>query len=539
MAQAGNARDQTMQGMPPPRNVQELLRACRREGLLEGMEQQHRERNIRGLSEDSRSIEAGFLFAAFAGARQDGRDFIADALECGASAVLTRPDVPPPKNPGIAPVWLAVEEPRSLFARMAAAFHPGRPRRVVAVTGTNGKTSCVWFLRQLWDAMHLPAAGIGTLGVCAPSWLKNVAGRGGESAFPGTAAGSAKHMPEANLTTLAPVSLHRLLHTLAQEGITRVALEASSHGLAQHRLDGLLFDAAAFTSFSQDHLDYHHNMEAYAQAKLRLFAERLSPGAVAVLNADMPLYARARAVATDASAQVVSVGFADDADFVIKNLVAHGQGQRFMCAYQGSSHLLDLPMIGAFQAHNAVTAAALAIAEGCAPKEVFALFSSLDSVPGRLQEAGHLPNGAKIHVDYAHTPDALAKLLDAVRPHVQGKLRLVFGCGGERDRSKRPCMGAMAADKADHVIVTDDNPRGEDAAAIRSEILAACPRADEEGDRRNAIRQGVAALCAGDILVIAGKGHERFQLLGDERIPFCDVTEARAAIAALQEGDAP
>ena len=517
MTKADSERDKVAQGI----SVQGLLYACRREDLLARMEERHRQRNLCGLSEDSRNLSAGFLFAAFAGTQQDGRNFIADALGRGASAILTTPDVQPPAKPNAvsAPVWIAVAEPRSLFARMAAAFYPGRPQRVVAVTGTNGKSSCVWFLRQLWSALHLPAVGIGTLGVC------------GDIRTPQT--------PEANLTTLTPVPLHRLLHTLAQEGIVRVALEASSHGLAQYRLDGLHFDAAAFTGFSQDHLDYHHSMEAYGQAKLRLFAERLAPGAVAVLNADMSLYARARAVALDAAAHVVSVGCATDADFSISGLVPHRQGQRLECVYQGNSHSLDLPLIGAFQVRNAVMAAALAIAEGQAPEKIFALLSSLDSVSGRLQEAGRLPCGAKIYVDYAHTPDALANVLDAVRPHTKGKLRLVFGCGGDRDRSKRARMGAIAADKADHVIVTDDNPRTEDAAAIRREILAACPQADETGDRRQAIRHGVVSLRGDDILIIAGKGQERFQLLGSERIPFCDVTEARAAIAALQEGDAP
>lgn len=494
----------------------EMLRACRREDLRARLKSDIR---LRGLSEDSRRIAPEFLFAAFPGARQDGRDFIPDALRRGASAILTTRDTPPiAAREGGIPAWLGVAEPRILFAHMAANFYPRRPERVVAITGTNGKTSCAWFARGLWRALSLPSASIGTLGLHS------------DAPLPATDS-------QEDLTTPSAVALHRMLETLAASGIERVAMEASSHGLAQHRLEGLRFDAAAFTSFSQDHLDYHASMEEYAAAKLRLFAELLAPDATAVLNADMSLYAQVRAVAARHAGRVISVGQAESADIAIRRIEPREGGQRVFCVYEGREWEVALNLIGAFQASNALTAAALLIAEGHNAESVFPLLARLETVPGRLEEAGRLRNGARVYVDYAHTPDALAKVLDALRPHARGAIRVLFGCGGERDQGKRARMGAIAARKADAVIVTDDNPRREDAAAIRREILAACPHAVEIADRREAIRHGVSALRGGDILLVAGKGDERFHLYGEEKIPFHDVGEARDAIAAA-DGEA-
>ena len=488
--------------------LRELLRACEQDDWPE--EVLGSDVEILGLSEDSRRIKPGFLFAAFPGSESDGRAFIPDALARGAGAILTTPDVISCDD---RVVWIQTAEPRALFAQMASAWFPRRPERITAITGTNGKSSTAYFLRQLWSRLGLSAAAIGTLGVIRETGLDG----------------------DASLTTLAPLTLHRLLQELADEGIERVALEASSHGLSQHRLDGLCFEAAAFTGFSQDHLDYHHDMESYGQAKLLLFRERLARGSVAVLNADMRLYDQARAIAKKTASRVISIGFRKDADFFLSSLTPSAQGQQVECFYQGERFAFDLPLIGEFQASNAVMAAALAIAEGFEAARVFPLLSSLKTVPGRLQEAGRLGNGARVYIDYAHTPDALANVLDAARPHAQGRLVVLFGCGGDRDRSKRAQMGAIAAEKADHIVITDDNPRKENAADIRQEILASCPDAEEIGDRRDAILHAVACLESGDILIIAGKGQEQFQLRGSESIPFCDLSEAQAAIGALQE----
>lgn len=496
----------------------ELLCACKREDLLDRVSGSEFE--ICGLSEDSRRIRPGFLFAAFRGAQRDGRDFISDALRRGAAAILTTPDMVIPSMPGVfpGPAWIAVSAPRVLFAKMAAAWFPHRPEGIVAITGTNGKSSTAWFLRQLWSASGLQAAAIGTLGVHSDSRLHEET-----------------DIVDAGMTTLAPLEFHHLLEKLALEGVERVALEASSHGLVQNRLDGLCFDIAAFTGFSQDHLDYHGDMESYGRAKLRLFSELLSPRGVAVLNTDMAFYDRARAVVEDGANRVFGVGF-QEADLRILSIVASGQTQQVECRYQEKEYRFNLPLIGAFQARNALMAAALAIVDGNDPDRVFPLLSRLENVPGRLQNAGSLPCGATVYVDYAHSPDALANVLDALRPHATGRLFLVFGCGGDRDCTKRAKMGAIAAKKADRIIVTDDNPRTEDAGAIRREILAVCPRAEEIGDRRRAIGHAVRSLERGDVLVIAGKGCERFQLRGLKAIPFSDSSEAQDAIAALREG---
>ena len=486
--------------------LSDLLDACGCGGLLrEGVDA-----DVCGLTEDSRRIKGGFLFAAFPGRERDGRDFINDALRRGAVAVLTTLDTQMPLSAdNDAAVWIRIDNPRSLFARMASVWFPRKPERIVAVTGTNGKSSTTFFLRQLWSRLGACGASIGTLGVHSDVQTDT----------------------SVALTTLAPVELHQLLQELNDKGVTRIALEASSHGLEQRRLDGLRFDAAAFTGFSQDHLDYHGDMESYAGAKLRLFEKRLGPNACAVINADMTIAQQAIDVAKQKAQRVVTVGFDNNADIAITSLASDTQGQSGACNFHGAHFDFRLNLIGAFQARNALTAAALAIDEGFEPVQVFSLMSVLESVPGRMEKiARH--NDASIFIDYAHTPDALANVLEAARPHTGARLRVVFGCGGERDTSKRAQMGDIAHTCADDVIVTDDNPRSEDPGSIRREILSACPNATEIGDRRDAIRHAVESLEPGDILIIAGKGQERFQFRGNNAVPFCDRDEVIKAVSS-------
>ena len=493
-------------GVAAPMRLSDLLIACGHGDLLrEGVDV-----DIYGLSEDSRRIESGFLFAAFPGSERDGRDFIGDALRRGAAAILIPHDVHmPPSVDNDAAAWIRVGDPRALLAQMASAWFPRRPERIVAITGTNGKSSTAFFLRQMWNRLGVCGASIGTLGVYSDARIDTGAA----------------------LTTLAPVDLHRLLQELGDEGVTRVALEASSHGLDQRRLDGLRFNGAVFTGFSQDHLDYHGDMESYACAKLRLFEERLDPSACAVINADMAVAERAIAIAKQKARRVITVGFSGKADIAIASLTSDAQGQSGACSFQGSRFDFRLNLIGAFQARNALAAVAIAIDEGFDSERVFSLMSVLESVPGRMEKiAQH--NGASIFVDYAHTPDALANMLDAARPHTEARLRVVFGCGGDRDTSKRAQMGDIARTRADDIIITDDNPRNENPDGIRREILSACPNAAEIGDRRDAIRHAVGSLKPGDILIVAGKGQEQFQIRGKDVIPFCDRDEIMKAVSS-------
>ena len=486
--------------------LSDLISACGGGDLLrEGSDV-----DICGLTEDSRRVEKGFLFAAFQGSESDGRGFINDALRRGAVAILTTRDtqMPPVADNDVA-VWIRDDNPRALFAQMASAWFPRWPERIVAITGTNGKSSTAFFLRQLWSRLGVCGASIGTLGVHSDARVDT----------------------SVTLTTLAPVELHGLLQELNDEGVTRVALEASSHGLQQYRLDGLRFNAAAFTGFSQDHLDYHGDMESYSNAKFRLFEERLDSNACAVINADMAIAQQAIDIAKQKAQRVITVGFDSNADIAISSLASDTQGQSGVCSFQGACFDFRINLIGVFQARNALTAAAFAIDEGFEPAQVFNLMSVLESVPGRMEKVAQ-HNNASIFIDYAHTPDALANVLEAARPHTGARLRVVFGCGGDRDASKRAQMGDIAYTRADDVIVTDDNPRSENPGNIRREILSACPNATEIGDRRDAIRHAVASLEPGDILIIAGKGQEQFQIRGSDVIPFCDRDEIIKAVSS-------
>jgi len=460
---------------------------------------------IRGLSADSRRIEPGFLFAALPGSKADGRSFISEAASRGAVAVLAPPGTPVPS--GVALV--ADDNPRRRLALMAARFHGRQPRLVAAVTGTSGKTSTAEFTRQIWGLLGHPAASLGTLGMIAPAGREYL-----------------------SLTTLDPVELHRRLADLARAGVERLAMEASSHGLDQFRLDGVEVTAAAFTNLSRDHLDYHGSMEAYLASKRRLFAEVMPAGRAAVLNCDAPEFDGLADLCRRRRHRLIAFG-RGGGDLRLLAQRPEADGQRLEIDVFGRRESVFFPVAGAFQADNLLAALGLAVACGEAASRMIEIVPHLVGVPGRIERVARHPNGAPIYVDYSHKPGALEAVLRALRPHARGRLVVVFGCGGDRDRGKRPLMGEVAARLADRAIVTDDNPRSEDPAVIRREILAGAPGAVEIGDRRQAIRQAVAELAPDDLLVIAGKGHETGQTAGGVTLPFDDSAEARAAVEAL------
>ncbi|HEY8267717.1 MAG TPA: UDP-N-acetylmuramoyl-L-alanyl-D-glutamate--2,6-diaminopimelate ligase [Xanthobacteraceae bacterium] len=458
---------------------------------------------ITSIAIDNRKAVPGSVFFALAGSRTDGGRFAADAAGKGALAVVGEGERPAGLPANVA--FIRVADARATLARAAAKLHPRQPETIVAVTGTNGKTSVVSFTRQIWAAAGHKAASLGTLGVSAPS---------------GEVTGS--------LTTPDPVALHELLDKLAGEGVTHLALEASSHGLDQRRLDGVRISAGAFTNLTRDHLDYHPTLEAYRTAKLRLFDTLLPEGASAVINADSPEARIIAAVAQQMKLRLISVGSAG-ADLTLLAAIPEGFAQSLSVRAGGKDYRLHLPLVGAFQASNALVAAGLAIATGVATDEALAALEDLEGAAGRLEYVGKKGN-APIFVDYAHTPDALGNALDALRPFAAGQLLVVFGAGGDRDPGKRPLMGAVAARRADRAFVTDDNPRSEDPAAIRKAILASAPDAIEIGDRAAAIAAAVEELKAGDVLLVAGKGHETGQILGDRTLPFSDQAAVRAAL---------
>ncbi len=396
---------------------------------------------------------------------------------------------------------------------MAARFCGGQPRTIAAVTGTNGKTSVATFLRQIWAALGEEAASLGTLGIASPK---------GERPL--------------GYTTPDPVALQAELAALAKEGVTHLAMEASSHGLAQYRLDGAKLTAAGFTNITRDHMDYHASFDDYLYAKLRLFGEVMGPGGVAVINADSAQFAEFEAVSWARGHRVISVG-RKGRDICLVSTQAHARGQTLALVHDGDNYEVKLPLVGGFQASNALVAAGLAIGCGADAAKVFAALEKLTGAKGRMEEAAHLANGASVYIDYAHTPDALENVLEAMRPHTKKRLHVVFGCGGDRDPGKRPIMGEIAAKLADAVYVTDDNPRGEDAGTIRAAIMKGCPGATEIGDRAKAIETATAALDTGDVLVVAGKGHETGQIIGEKTVPFSD-HEAVLAAAKRHGGGA-
>ncbi len=458
---------------------------------------------VTGFALDHRKVAPGTVFGAFVGSRVNGEDFIDPAIAAGAIAVVARPQAVVRGVPHIASA-----EPRARFARLAAKAFGPFPATTVAVTGTNGKTSTVELTRQLWRLAGHVAASIGTLGVT-----------------------TADEQVTTGLTTPDVVTFLANMAGLAREGITHAAFEASSHGLDQYRTEGLPVAAAAFTNLSRDHLDYHGTMEAYFDAKLRLFREVVSADGTAVVWADdLPWSDKVIAAARTAGLKPMTVGEMGQ-DLRLLSRTPTQLGQTLEIEAAGREHTVMLPLIGAYQAANALVAAGLVIATGGEVAATLANLARVQPVRGRLERAVITRAGAPVYVDYAHTPDALGAAIAALRPHTAGRLILVFGAGGDRDRGKRPLMGAVAVRDADHVIVTDDNPRGEDAADIRAEIMAGAEGAMEIGDRRAAIRTAILGAGPQDVILVAGKGHEQGQIVGDRVLPFDDVAVAREVAA--------
>ena len=457
---------------------------------------------ITGFAIDHRKVAPGTVFGAFRGARFDGEDFIPAAVASGAVAVVARPEAAVSGA-----VHVADAEPRRAFARLAARFFAPFPETVVAVTGTNGKTSTVELTRQLWRMAGHHAASIGTLGVT-----------------------TADDQVSTGLTTPDIVTFLSNMAGLRREGVSHAAFEASSHGLSQYRTEGLPVRAAAFTNLTRDHLDYHLTMEAYLEAKLRLFGEVVDADGAVVIWADAPASTRVAEVAAERGLRILSVGAAGETLRLVSR-VATQLGQTLTIEAKGRTHIVKLPLIGAYQAANALTAAGLVLATGGDLGRTLEHLGRVAPVRGRLERAAISRAGAPVYVDYAHTPDGLEAAIEALRPHAKARLIVVFGAGGDRDIGKRPEMGSVAARLADHVIVTDDNPRGEDPAAIRRAVLAGAPGAAEIGDRREAIAAAISGAGAEDIVLLAGKGHEQGQIVGDRVLPFDDVLVARECAA--------
>lgn len=459
------------------------------------------DKTVTGLTLDSRKVSPGHVFVAVRGFVADGHDYIDDAIARGALAVVGERLGASPSD-----LYVPLEDARGWAAVAAAKYFGAQPEQIVAITGTNGKSSSVDFLRQIWSQRGLKAASMGTLGAIGPEGTIDL-----------------------GHTTPDPVAVHDTLARLARQGVTHCAMEASSHGLEQRRMNGVKLAAVGFTNFTQDHLDYHESMDAYRAAKLRLFSELAPAGIPAVVNADSTHCAVFEGAAIKAGLKLVSVGWRGR-DLKIAELMPRATGQFLTLKWAGAEHKVDLPLIGEFQALNALTAAGLALSLGMTFEAVCDGLANLKPVKGRMEFVGQTADSAGIFVDYAHTPDGLDTLLRAARPHTAGKLVVVFGCGGDRDATKRPIMGEVAARHADLVIVTDDNPRSEPPEAIRAAILKGAPDAREVGDRAEAIRAGINALGAGDTLLIAGKGHETGQIVGDTVVTFSDQDIAATAL---------
>ena len=454
-----------------------------------------------GLTADSRKVQPGFVFFAVPGVKADGSQFAAQALANGAIVVVTSKSID-------GATCAIVDDVRAALSKAAARFYPRQPATIAAVTGTSGKTSVAAFTRQIWLACGHPAAALGTTGVIAPS---------------GSVYGS--------LTTPDPVTLHQTLNNLAADGVTHLAMEASSHGLDQRRLDGVRLTAAAFTNLSRDHLDYHPTLEDYLAAKLRLFDTLLQPGQPAVIDADSDVAAQVIDACRRRGLRIHTTGRNGDA-LTLVEAIAHPSATDLTIIHEGKRHRVMLPLAGDFMASNALVAAGLALATGSHADQVFDALGRLEGAPGRLEKIGER-DGAPIFVDYAHKPDALEKVLTALRPLASGRLVVVFGCGGDRDAGKRPIMGEIAARLADIAIVTDDNPRTEDPTAIRRAILASAPCAIEIADRHQAILEATAMLRRGDVLVVAGKGHETGQIVGATVLAFSDADAVREALKEI------
>ena len=470
--------------------------------LVQGLAADAHDKLVSGFAIDHRKVAPGTIFGAFAGARVNGENFIADAVRAGAVAVVARPEA---RVEGA--VHIADTNPRRLFARIAARYFAPFPETVVAVTGTNGKTSTVELLRQLWRMLGEKSASIGTLGVT-----------------------TSVDQVSTGLTTPDVVTFLANMSGLKREGISHVAFEASSHGLAQHRTEGLPVRAGAFTNLSRDHLDYHGDMDSYFEAKMRLFDEVVDVDGAAVIWTDDP---RSDAVIARAAARglrILTVGEKGEA-LRLDSRTPTALGQDLVITIEGKAHKLALPLIGAYQASNALVAAGLAMATGTKAADALSSLARVHPVRGRMERAVITRAGAPVYVDYAHTPDGLRAAIEALRPHTAGRLIVMFGAGGDRDAGKRPQMGKVATDLGDIVIVTDDNPRGEDPAAIRAAIMGGAAGAREVAGRRDAISEAIGLAGAGDTILLAGKGHEQGQIIGDRVLPFDDVTVARECAA--------
>jgi UDP-N-acetylmuramoyl-L-alanyl-D-glutamate--2,6-diaminopimelate ligase len=477
----------------------------------EGLKLSGPDSDITGLTTDSRKVEPGFLFIAIPGTKEDGRSYIEQALQRGAVAVLAPEGTPPVTT--VATVF--TPNIRRSVSTLAATFYPRQPEVIAAITGTSGKTSTAQFVREMWQTLGHKSASIGTLGLV-----------------------TADENRYGTLTTPDAIALHQLLHECASKGVTHLALEASSHGLALNRLDHVKVQIGAFTNFSRDHLDYHTTMDEYLKAKLRLFTDVMADGGTAVLNADIPEFDTLYKAAKSRKLKIITYGSRERGlDIRLNSFKAEAQGQKLNIEVCGKNYDVLLPVLGNFQIWNAFCALGIVIASGGAADKAVDSLTKVSGVPGRLQLAGISKSGGTVFVDYAHKPDALENVLTAVRPHVAAqlgaKLGIVFGCGGDRDQGKRPIMGEIAQRLADWVIVTDDNPRHEEPARIRQEILAGCKSGSKPqviGDRAEAITTGIGKLQKGDVLIIAGKGHESGQIIGDKTLPFDDIDAARKAL---------
>ncbi|MEH6545988.1 MAG: UDP-N-acetylmuramoyl-L-alanyl-D-glutamate--2,6-diaminopimelate ligase [Sneathiella sp.] len=461
------------------------------------------DKHVKGLTADSRDVLPGFLFAAFSGTSADGRNYIEEATQKGAVAILTDNSFVPEDS---SVPCFCEENPRQMLSTLAARFYGAQPDTLCAVTGTNGKTSVAFFVRAIWQAMGLEAASVGTLGVVTSDSTTKL-----------------------NYTTPEPVLLHKTLTYLVGHGVTHAVLEASSHGLDQYRLDGTKLMSAGFTNLTRDHLDYHISSEDYLQAKLGLISRVLSPEGTAVLNADSEVFPAFSRAAKDRSLKSLSYGRSGE-HIRLLDINPTRSGQRVKMEIMGSQYDIDLPVTGEFQTMNTLCALGLVIGAGGDPVAAVRALPKLTNVPGRLELVSILPNNATVYVDYAHSPDALETVLEAVRVHAKGKIHVVFGCGGDRDKGKRPEMGRIADLFADQVIITDDNPRNEDPSQIRAEIIVACPQARNIPDRFDAIERAIDGLNTDDLLVIAGKGHEEGQVIGTDSIPFNDKKVAQEIV---------
>ncbi|MEH6663067.1 MAG: UDP-N-acetylmuramoyl-L-alanyl-D-glutamate--2,6-diaminopimelate ligase [Parasphingorhabdus sp.] len=472
--------------------------------LVPGVEGEAGEQAVTGFAIDHRKIAPGNIFGAFRGAKFNGEDFIEAAVAAGAIAVVALPETPVEGA-----FHISDEEPRRLFARMAARYFTPTPTHVAAVTGTNGKTSIAELTRQLWRMDGYNSASIGTLGVT-----------------------TADEQVKTGLTTPDIVTFLSNMSGLAREGVSHAIFEASSHGLSQYRTEGLPVNVAAFTNLSRDHLDYHGDMDNYFEAKMRLFDEVVESDGTAVIWADdEPWSGKAIQRAKDRGLELFTVGAKGDTLRLVSQTPTH-LGQVLMVKAQGNTHRISLPLIGAYQAANILCAAAIVLATGGQLQNIFDHMQRVQPVRGRMERAVITRAGAPVYVDYAHTPDALRAAIEALRPHVTGKLITIFGAGGDRDKGKRPDMGKIAVEKSDHVIVTDDNPRSEDPAVIRAEIMAGATGAEQVADRRAAIARAIELAGPQDIILLAGKGHEQGQIVGDRIIPFDDVEVARECAGA-------